>query len=64
NKVLIAKTLVALNRDIERAKSLLITVIGRYKTSTKWDDIEAVKEAKEVLNKLGVKVTEINVQKS
>ncbi|CAG2168674.1 unnamed protein product [Oppiella nova] len=40
NKVLIAKTLVALNRDIERAKSLLITVIGRYKTSTKWDDIE------------------------
>ncbi|XP_054153950.1 regulator of microtubule dynamics protein 1-like [Oppia nitens] len=61
NKVLIAKTLIALNRDTNRAKSLMIAVIGKYKNSKKWDDIEAVKEAKEELNKLGVKVTEINV---
>lgn len=40
NKVLIAKTLVALNRDTTRAKSLLIAVIGKYKNSQKWDDIE------------------------
>lgn len=40
NKVLIAKTLVALNRDITRAKSLLISVIEKYKGSQKWDDIE------------------------
>ena len=42
NKVLIAKTLVALNRDITRAKSLLIAVIGKYKNSDKWDDIEVI----------------------
>ncbi|CAG2102253.1 unnamed protein product [Medioppia subpectinata] len=64
NKVLIAKTLIALNRDIERAKSLLITVVGKYKNSDKWDDREAVKESKDVLNKLGVKITEINTQNS
>ncbi len=40
NKVLIAKTLVALNRNIPRAKSLLISVIGKYKNSDKWDDLE------------------------
>ena len=40
NKVLIAKTLILLNRDINRAKSILIAVVGRYKNSEKWDDIE------------------------
>lgn len=40
NKVLIAQILVSLNRDLERAKSLLVDVAQKYKDSQKWDDIE------------------------
>ena len=40
NKVLIAQILVSLNRDLERAKSLLVDVLQKYKDSPKWDDIE------------------------
>ncbi len=50
NKVLIAKTLVALSRDIPKAKSLLINVIGKYKNSDKWDDLE-VRNFNHFLNK-------------
>ena len=56
NLVLLAKTLAALKRDPERQKTSLLTVVEKYKDSDRWDDKEAVKEAKDLLYKLGVKV--------
>lgn len=40
NLVLLAKTLMALKRDNERAKTSLLTVVEKWKDSTKWDDVE------------------------
>lgn len=40
NLVLLAKTLIALKRDEELAKTSLIKVVEQYKTSDKWDDVE------------------------
>jgi tetratricopeptide (TPR) repeat protein len=56
NLVLIARTLMALNREKERAAECLQSVIQKFSASDRWDDKEAVKEAKELLGKLGVKV--------
>lgn len=56
NLLLMAKTLLTLNRDREIAKESLLTVVRRFKHSDKWDDVEAVTEAKSLLAKMGVKV--------
>lgn len=56
NLVLLAKTLNALGKDQERAKESLLKVVRDYSTSTKWDDVEAVSEARKLLAKMGVKV--------
>lgn len=37
---MIAKTLLALNKDKERAVALLKDIYARYRSSTKWDDAE------------------------
>lgn len=56
NLLLMAKTLLTLNRDTDTAKESLLKVVDRYKHSDKWDDVEAVTEAKSLLAKMGVKV--------
>lgn len=56
NLLLMAKTLLTLDRDKEIAKESLLTLLHRYKHSDKWDDVEAVTEAKSLLAKMGVKV--------
>ena len=56
NLLLMAKTLLTLNRDKEIAKESLLQLVDRYKHSDKWDDVEAVTEAKSLLAKMGVKM--------
>lgn len=56
NLVLLAKTLNSLGKDQERAKESLLKVVKEYSSSNKWDDKEAVAEAKTLLGKMGVKV--------
>ena len=56
NLVLLAKTLNALGRDKERAQDSLLKVVRDYSTSPKWDDVEAVTEARTLLAKMGVRV--------
>ncbi|XP_074602306.1 regulator of microtubule dynamics protein 1-like [Brevipalpus obovatus] len=55
NKLMLAKTLLAIGKDVERAKILLKDVFDRYRDSNKWDDVEAVNEAVQLLQKYGVK---------
>lgn len=56
NLVLLAKTLIALKKENDLAKDSLRKVVSTFEQSTKWDDVEAIKEAKSLLNKLGEKV--------
>ncbi|RWS30678.1 regulator of microtubule dynamics protein 1-like protein [Leptotrombidium deliense] len=56
NEVLIAKTLIALNRDVDKAKEHLHNVVKKFSDSKNWDDVEACKEAKSCLKKLGESV--------
>lgn len=49
NKLMLAKTLLELKRDKERAVSLLEEVVSKYSDSEKWDDKEAVAEAKKLV---------------
>ena len=55
NLLLLSKTLMSLNRNLEDAKRYLTDVVTRFSNSNKWDDKEAVAEAKVLLKKLGVK---------
>jgi tetratricopeptide (TPR) repeat protein len=55
NLLYLSKTLMSLNRNLEDAKEYLIRVVSNFKDSTKWDDKEAVAEARILLKKLGVK---------
>ncbi|KAG9509501.1 Regulator of microtubule dynamics protein 1 [Fragariocoptes setiger] len=52
NKLMLAKTLIELKRDNERVKCLLNEVVEKYSSSDKWDDKEAVEEAKKLLKTL------------
>ena len=49
NKLMLAKTLLELKRDKDRAIALLEEVVTKYSASDKWDDKEAVEEASKVL---------------
>lgn len=49
NKLMLAKTLLELKRDKERAMSLLEEVLSKYSSSEKWDDKEAVAEADKLI---------------
>lgn len=55
NLVLLSRTLITLNRDLQEAKDHLLKVVKEFKDSNKWDDKEAVSEARILLRKLGVK---------
>ena len=55
NLVYLSKTLMSLNRNLDDAKKHLIQVVSDFKDSEKWDDKEAVAEARTLLKKLGVK---------
>ena len=55
NLLLTAKTLMALDRDREHALQLLQQVVQRFAASEKWDDKEAVTEARSILYKMGVR---------
>lgn len=54
NLLLLSKTLMSLNRNLEDAKKYLIQVVSTFKDSQKWDDKEAVAEARSLLKKLGI----------
>ena len=56
NLVLKAKTLIALGRGTHEAKESLLKVVKQYSDSNKWDDKEAVSEARSLLKQLGVRV--------
>lgn len=56
NLLMLAKTLIKLDREKERAKETLVRVVKNYHQSQKWDDVEAVTEAKSLLSKMGVTV--------
>ncbi|RWS08668.1 hypothetical protein B4U79_11525 [Dinothrombium tinctorium] len=56
NELLLAKTLITLNRDIDKARDHLLNVVKKYENSKNWDDAEAFKEAKTLLQKMGVKM--------
>lgn len=58
NQIMIAKTLLALNREKDRATNHLKSIVNKYKGSVKWADTEAYKEATQLLNKMGEKVPE------
>lgn len=49
NKLMLAKTLLELKRDKERAITLLDEVVAKYNNSDKWDDKEAVEEASKLI---------------
>jgi tetratricopeptide (TPR) repeat protein len=49
NKLMLAKTLLELKRDKERAIKLLEEVVTKYSSSDKWDDKEAVEEANKLI---------------
>lgn len=49
NKLMLAKTLLELKRNKERALTLLGEVVSKYSNSEKWDDKEAVVEASKLL---------------
>lgn len=49
NKVMLAKTLLELKRDKERALALLKEVVDKYSSSDKWDDKEACEESAKLL---------------
>ena len=40
NKLMLAKSLLAIGKDVEEAKTLLKDVFDRYRDSKKWDDVE------------------------
>lgn len=52
NKLMLAKTLMELKRDLPRAKELLEEVITKYSSSEKWDDKEACEEANKLIKNL------------
>lgn len=52
NKLMMAKTLLQLKRDQERAKSLLNEIVNKFSNSDKWDDKEACSEAQKLLKSL------------
>lgn len=49
NKLMLAKTLLELRRDKERARQLLQDVVSKYSNSENWDDKEAVEAANKLL---------------
>jgi len=49
NKLMLAKTLLELKRDKERALAILEDVVSKYSSSEKWDDKEAVTESQKLL---------------
>uniref|UniRef100_A0A6G1S7J0 Regulator of microtubule dynamics protein 1 n=1 Tax=Aceria tosichella TaxID=561515 RepID=A0A6G1S7J0_9ACAR len=49
NKLMLAKTLLELKRDKERAINLLDEIVAKYSSSDKWDDKDAVEEANKLL---------------
>lgn len=53
NKLMLAKTLLDLKRETDRAIKLLQEILDKYSNSEKWDDKEACEEARKLLKQHG-----------